>query len=846
MIRVSLLAIALFFLLLAEPLAGQSGIPYPDDARRLGVQGRSLWARAELQDLGYISGDMSVEEAVSGLREGALLLEAAIARDPGDRLAAHDLCLLLTSPVIDDPGRAAEAVTRYTSMRPQDAYVVELWVRYRLDQLPDRESREVFLRETLPGLRDYPLVSSEALVELGLLALEKGLINDLPATQEQASQVGARSWFTQAFHASNFYNLDALAQLLALPEPELSSFWRGTEQQRQRQLENARDERLAQFAIQWRLALRNDPFDVNAARRLVDTLEALGFFELAQQYYPHLEWLLAEGGASGQLVREIRLRRLTSAYAGGLYKQAIELAEQLRRDEPDDLLVNAVLALALRETGRGDKASEIVRRTVAANLDRLGQEGSPGRVRLLELAWFFSFVEPDAQQAQRFVQEACEAPGDEPAPSRCPAIGAYASLLAGDTARAEVLLESADPNDPLTAIARARLLLDRQESYKAQEVLERLDQASLGVLVGTARDLAGRLGGNPPAWMTPRDPNEPDMIGRTFAARFNDNELQLAREPGKALSSRLVLDSDMVGYGDSLCARLYLANVSGQSRLPANLLLGPGGFVDPHAVILATVAPASRPEQAQTFVLGHRYLLEQRLLPVGETNSVSEYLALDPLGPVLRDHPQQEYELTFSMIIEPQPDGRGGFVGTLPEIQPAPVRVTRKAFVPTREQLANQLRIVGEGTSSQRVAAMELLMGLVREARLLQRGELDYRPQSVDTRALLEAVAANIDHPEAQVRAWAAYELASLGRPLAANRAGWLTQSLNDPDWFVRFLTIEALAPLTDLGAYFEWAAGRELDVLLERQALLLQGEPWPVTPLPIPRAPESAASPGG
>jgi len=348
-----------------------------------------------------------------------------------------------------------------------------------------------------------------------------------------------------------------------------------------------------------------------------------------------------------------------------------------------------------------------------------------------------------------------------------------------------------------------------------------------------------------PAVLQPRDPDSetPDLIDNTFAAQFDNNELQLARDPAKALRCSVSLSSDIVGYGESLAATIYLANVSDSNRLPAVFLLGPNGFLDPHVIVVASIAPADNPQDVQTAILSHRYLVSQRLLGPGQTNSVEEYLNIGPIRSILRDHPQRTYEVTFQAILDPVPDGQGGFRPRLPSIQPQPVVVTRTGFAPTRDRIRTQLLAARSGSTGERIHAVELLAGLVREADRARRSQLGYTPLPIDRDALVQAIAANLGHVEPRVRAWAAYALVSLGAPATPEQARGLSNCLNDENWFPRFLAVHCLAPITDLSEYLRWTAPTETDVLLRRQILLLQGKPWPTITLPEPGTSQAPAT---
>ncbi len=827
----------MLLILLQVPLLSAQQQDYSNDSKSLSCLARNYWSSVELQYLGYLPPSEDPQADLHNIRMATLLLQTAVELDPANELPWRDLNILLTSDVINDPGRAADALFQYTQLVNDDLQPVLNWISYRLDNLQDRESREFFLEQTITSLNEYPYAQSQALTRLAIMQYEKGDTDT------------ARNYLSRAFNASKF-NVDALVHKLTLPEPD---FTRNPEALSPEQLDQLIQayyyDTYVSLVLRWRQRIQNQPYDLDATINLIDTLEGLGLYESAQKFYNHAYNLLKNGDSGlDDFISQLRFRQIAGAYSAGLYTDSIKQAKQLLQNNPDDLLTAGLMGLAMAKLDLNTDAQNTLKTAGDQAVQKLQQTDNPDPTSLNELAWFFCFIDPDPVRALQFARRAYDSFESSQDKRLAAPNLAYAWAMNDKTDNAANLLENSDPNDPVVSLAQSKILLARDDRDAAVTLLEKIDLTAAGFLADNIRDTLNIL--EPPS---PRDATEfnetspngqdqPDplkaLITNTLESRFNDNDLLVVSAPEKFVSCSMRLPSDIVRPGDPMIAKLYLSNISDLNKTKIPIVLGPDNLVDPHILITAEITPKPQ-ASGQPIILAHRYMLQSAALAPGRSSTSSEILNVGQLHQILENHPQRDYRITFRMYLDPVADGQGGFACKIPALQPPPVTVNRKAFVPTLDRMNSYLRDAKMGSVNKRISALKLFASLLREDRLARRGQLNYQPYPVDTAAIRRALASNLANPEPGVRAAAAWSFQALQGKLTAHETRQLAEMINDDHWLCRFMVLNTLQPITDLSEYFDWAETFEENFLIQRQIKLLQNQPWQVIDLPLDIPPD-------
>ena len=820
---------------------------YPDDSLHLYAMARDLWSPVELQSLNYTRVELDRPQIERRIRQACLLLETAVAMDKTNAAAWRDLLALYISEPVNDPGRSMNALMQYSHLKTRDYSPVDAWIRYQLDGFSERKEREYFLQQSYNQLANYPVLQSDILVEMGILALEKGDTDT------------ARGNFARAFSLSK-YNINAINLWLELPPQTPQYPPEATAQYIEEQRQQSEMVRLLNTVIRWRTQLLTNPYDLQAVLKLIEVLENNGRDKLTYQYYDYALRLLKLAHQQPGLEEELRFKQLAGAYKSEQYHLCLKIAAEALKKQPDDLLLNGIRALALKELGMSEEAEKILSRAADNAVRKIDQTRTPllqqtlpdakvsGRDLQNELAWFFCFIKPDSVRSLEYARRTCQ---DRKGDPRALNTLAYAYTLNNQWDRAEELLKESDPNDPIAALAWAKLYLARDDKKAALQRLKAININRAGILATAIERERQRLKSKldtelkpdveqataqPMADTAETTPQTPDQIELTLKNEFEGSDLLLPEKPQDYIKCRLRLKNDVFSYTDPLPAQIYLTNISNTT-----LVLGPKSFLDPHILIAAEVIPgkhrattrSAHPDSPNLIPLAHRYMNQNMVLLPSSSNSITETLNIGPLHEILRKHPQQTFQITFYLFLDPIVNENGGIVGRIPEIQPEPVTITRKGYIPTPERLKAQQNFIREGSPSQRIRATRLLAGLLLETELAKKEPLVYRPRRLNTQAIRGMIIDNLDHADYRVQAWSVYALGGLELDASDPTLEKMGQMFSHPQWFVRFMAAYSLSPKVDLTEYLRWAALDENDIV-KRQSLFLRDKNWEVIDVPL------------
>jgi hypothetical protein len=812
----------LFSVLLAGTLLAQ--VSYDDDAEQLITLASHLTTSVALQSLNLGNKELSPDQASDRLKQACLLLEAAGELAPDHPQLWHDLLKIYITDAIDDPLKASLARFRYTNLGPRHFSIHRDWLGYQFNQYNSREEREVFLQRMLAEYESYPDVSSLLYTQYAEMQAAMGLYASDPENQIS----GAIDLFNRSVQLYR-YNTHAISGMLAVP-PE----------------EGDVNYQLLDLLLS-RQQLQNNPFRLDALLNLIRLLDDAGLYSISQHFYPiayrHLERMEDKTG----LIYELKLNQLFSLYSGEQYAEANALCDELLQSNPTHLVALSLKTKCYEKSENADRhQAALLRAEQAADaLWRQWQTDKNPETQIL-LAWYYCLVSPSPERAIEVTNPVDENASDQDMINfRC-----YASLLNGNEGQTRILLEGADASEPTIALVWAIMERSQNNDDQALARLDAIARYPKGLVADLIKLEYQQL--SQPSETSEETPpfaafdNEAmrAAAGQLLGSNYDNRDFEIPYDPLKYMhcSIRILSGKDTFTYNDPIMAKIYLTN-SGDT----SVILGPDNLANPAILIFADIEPLDQvassftkpvPQESSSgrniHLVGYRTLYHRETLPPGESNVITQSLNIGVVRDLLQSYPQKAFRITYTIVLDPLQEDEGSFLGNIPQIQPKPFTVWRKAFKPTQRNMKKLYELSHHGESSDRIETVQLLGGLLRESALADKGQAQYRIHPLKNRDMLRSwISINLTSEDFRVQAWSAFSLRNL--PISANgtELKQLTGMLNSPNAFVRFMVAHTLDSVVDLQDYYSWAIKNEESDLLKRLAVWKSGQPWTREPSP-------------
>lgn len=782
-----------------------------ESSRRLTGIARSLWSPVELQSKGMVKSEIDKEQTDVQVRQAVVWLEAADRLDGNNKYVLSDLEYLYRSEMIDDPGRAMNVLTRYSELQPEDNICVSGWMDYCLEKLDQQKQRESFINSMLENLREYPSVQSDMITLLGVYATQQGELDRAAASFEYAWKVWP-------------YNLDAGMKILAMPLPRVDDPDNQMSSSERDALTIQIEQNRRFISVYYLVtALQCDPSDFDSALEFADMLFDLNKFDYAKRFYDHCLALIKADKDQNILPADItglRLKRAVSAYNSGNYDQSLQtLAEILKESSPADVPSAAFTVMAMKKMGKLQEAQTCAQSVLTEIEAQVPTSGSE-RQRDLDLAWFYAFALDDDIKALEYARHAGS--DDE---GGLPSILGYLEVKTGTIKTPDEFGGKYTGNTPLLALALANLHADIDENDVAYEICQRALNSAPGSIYIPLKEAAARFAEKAGI----KEPAGTQDVIDTIVGRFDFGRLGLALAPEKFIQCNIQASRKLYEYTEDIIVDLSVTNISSQ-ELP----LGQQMYFDPYVYCQATVTPKQSGVKSEpvTIPLGLCYLAQRPLLRSGFSNSWQEILNAGRLADMLNSTPQLGYEITLTCVPMPCLGKDGEIIATYPTLTCRTEPIERQAFSLTPQRLSLYYNMLQNGRDDERVEAIGLFTGLLKEAIAARNGKLAYKPQTVDYNKAIAAVLANLQAENPQVRAWTAWSLDGLLSDKKVVDA--LTVSLKDKDWFVRLMTLNTMRKSVKIDTVIDWFSKNETDPTVLRQIELWQGKAWTTEPLPF------------
>ena len=674
-----------------------------------------------------------------------------------------------------------------------DLEVPKQAVSYLLEKLNSRQQRENLLKQLLQYLGGKnTALDSDLHTLLGLYAAEK------------ADSQTAQLHFIQALNA-NKYNGLAFAKLSELAAEPLEP---------------------AVQAQHLRLALDENPFNIDAAMAFARFAEKLQLYHIAARTYEYCAELFTFLQPSAALRADIYLPWMISSYnSPGGQAQCLQIVKTVRQNGHFDLLAEALAAKAMLKIGRRHQAQQMfesVEKNAKIHLAASRTSGSGnkpaqpdnsryGHLGPGQLAWFYCFAYPDPDKAVDWANKAYLTDPNSPVMA---AMLAYALVMNDQIDWAKQLLDGYGPNG-LADLALAEIQLNQGQKDTAFELLKSVIAADPGSLEAErAEKLLTEHGG---LYLPAVDG---DVIAITLRNSFGQTIVPKFSPPQQIISVALSVRGDKFSYDTEFGGTVVIKNnwtrpivISDESFFTGRIRIDASVTGDIVAVIPDLVSVRIRPCSP---------------LQSGDNLLVPVRLAAGQLRHILLTCPQASLHIEFTVYLDPVTVGRDQVANKFAAIKPATATVTRPGVELTNIFLQNRFNSLTKGRQGQKIKTVQLFAGLLAEQHAMANRQPLYKFMYAEWMpALLKsALLHNLSGDDwvANVHTMAAM----LPVPLDYELINAIAANLNHKHWPVRMMAMFLLTKTQ--GGQFEKVLGHTAKYAANRfvrdMAIALGAEP--------------------
>ncbi|MHC4193266.1 MAG: tetratricopeptide repeat protein [Planctomycetota bacterium] len=764
----------------------QSGSALGQIEPSVGLQSgaRPLFSPTVAQRFYEIAYDIANSQDVDGpqVEQAIIFLAATVNLDTRAEYVMPEMINLAARDPETEHSKLVGYLLRNYVNESADLEVIRKAISYLLEQLNSREEREEALAEMLRTLGGRnTMLASELATLLGLLLSEKA---DLETAQP---------YLIQAYY-NNRYNKLAFAKLVELIPDQIGP---------------------PLYLEHLRLALRENPLDVETALAFARYAEGLQLYEVAADTYEYCANLYGFLYPSQPLPGYIYLPWAVSSYntQRGLSK-CLQIASDLKQTGHFDLFLEALAGRATAKLGDRRQAMQILRVAEKMALGLLKGDYAPENyqsqtVGYEELAWFYCFASPDANKA---LETANKAYSIEPNSADAAALLAYSLVMNGQTEWAKPLIDNYEQSQ-IGDLTLARIQLANRQQDLAIETLKAAVARDPGSLPAErARDLLAEHGSE---YIPPADPN---IILTALRNEFGVAVAPVFVNPEKIISVKLNLPGSEFSYGSELDAAVVVTNnakepliISDNGLFKGNIRLDAKLSGDMNRNIPNLVSVKVRPSSP---------------VQPGRSVSIPVRIAAGQLRQILLSHPQASLDIELTVYLDPVAAADGKLSNALTWIEPARVIVKRPGLALNSRYLQNRLNALSKGQQGQKTRTAQLITGLLREQQAMAGREPPYDFRFADWMpALLKTgLTQAIKDDDWVVKVHAMAGMVSLSLDYKLVNA--VAENLYDTHWPVRLMAVSLLARSQgdSFREVLDWTAKSDSNAYVRQMAVALGG----------------------
>ena len=732
------------------------------DAASLAAEPQQLFSPSVARTFYDLAYDLAeADQALQAdTRQAMVFLRAAIKLDSGAHYVRPLLIRLASRyPERDHTALVYELLKGYIDQNA-DIEVARNAVMYLVGRLNSREERESFLEGALDAMGKKNLVlGSELATMLGSLSAEKP---DLDA---------AGFYFAQACK-TNSYNKAAFTRLAELfPEklgPEL-------------------------YIEHLRLALRENPLDIDVAVRFAQYLERFELYDTAVDAYAYCADLFGYLYPSEPLAAKIYLPWAISSYnTEASQHKCLQIAKTVREQGRFDLLLESLAAKAAAKMGDGEQATRIFQAAekkaqspdgLAAPKGTDPNQWAPLNTR--QLAWFYCFALPNPQKALEWANKAYSI---DPNSASAASILAYA-LLINDQPKYAALQIKNRPSNQIADLVLARIALAEDRRGTAIELFKSVIARDPGSLAAEqARDI---LAQEAVEYIPPADPGVlmsvlQGLFGKAVVPRFTP--------PDQMISVQFNIRGNKFPYGSDFGGFVAITNTYSEP-----LVISDDGLFRGNIRVDATVSG-----DLTRYIpkLVSKRIRTNYLVGPDQSVLVPIRLVTGELAKVLDRHPQASLDMAFTLYLDPVVSGRGAVTNRLVDLSPARISVERPGIELTGKYLRNRFNQISRGQPGQKIKTAQLFIGLLMEQHAMSNRTPPYRFMYADwmptmfRNALLHESGLLRKHAHAAwtIKTHTMAEMLYLPLHGDYELVAAVAESLNNSNWPVRMMALYLLA----------------------------------------------------
>ncbi|MBA7634463.1 hypothetical protein ES703_42048 [subsurface metagenome] len=518
-------------------------------------------------------------------------------------------------------------------------------VGYLLEGPSSLEEREKLLQEMLRALGGKNIVlGSELATSLGLLMAQKADLAATGSLDHTRLRQAAKSYLMQAYN-NNRYNKWAFAKLAELMPEQIEP---------------------AIYLEYLRLALRENPSDIEAALAFAQYAEQLQLYETAEATYEYCADLFTYLYPSEPLPSRIYLPWAISSYnMQRNHSKCLQIAERVRQDGRFDLLIEALAAKTAAKIGDGELATQIFQAAEEKALRATSDEQ-----RATRLAWFYCFALPDPERALYCANEAYVA---EPDSATAAAILAYALVMNNQLKWAKPLVSNHQRNQ-IADLALAQIQLAEGQRDLAVETLRSVIAKDPGSLAAErAKEVLAR---QREKYIPPVDP---DVLLIVLRNTFGQTLVPAFTPPEQIISVQFNIRGNTFPYGSEFSGAVAIVNNS-----PEPLVISDDGLFRGNIRVDADISGDLNKKIPNLISVKNRTVF---LVEPGRNTLISLRLVTGELRKMLFAYPQASLDIEFTLYLDPVTTQDGKVTNRLTYLKPAKVRVKRPGIELTSKYL---------------------------------------------------------------------------------------------------------------------------------------------------------------